>query len=273
MTTEIQTHYCSSGELAAQIRETLLAAGKDIERLTTADLATVDEFHIRGRPATLELAERMGLNPDSHVLDIGSGIGGPARAVAETHGCKVTGIDLTPAFCEAAAELSDWLGLGGKVEFVEGDATDMPFTNDTFDAAMTIHAAMNICDKDAVYEGAKRVLRPGSIFAIYDVLQGEGGPVVFPVPWAREPSISHLATPDDMRRLLTDAGFEIIDEIDSTDAGLDWFKDVASRMQKSGPPPVTFQSFLGGDFPQMARNQVQNLAERRIRTATYVCQA
>jgi ubiquinone/menaquinone biosynthesis C-methylase UbiE len=273
MTTDIQTHYSGSGELATQIRNTLAAAGKDVENLTSHDLAPVDEFHIRGRSATLELAERMRLTPDSHVLDIGSGIGGPARTVAETYGCRVTGIDLTPAFCEAAAEISDWLDLGDKVDIRQGDATDMPFADDEFDAAMTIHAAMNIEAKDAVYEGAKRVLKPGSIFAVYDVLQGEGGPVVFPVPWAREPSISHLATPDDMRRLLTDAGFNILDEIDSTEVGLAWFRDVTARMKESGPPPVTFQSFLGGSFPEMARNQVQNLADRRIRTLTYICQA
>lgn len=273
MSTDIEIHYSGSGDLAARILNSLIAAGKDPERLTSRDLAPVDEFHIRGRRATLELAERMGLSQASHVLDVGSGLGGPARTLAETYGCRVTGIDLTADFCAASEAICEWLNLSDKVRFVQGDACDLQFEDDSFDAAMTIHAAMNIPAKDAVYAGVKRVLKPTGIFAVYDVLQGEGGEVVFPVPWAREPSISHLATPRDMRRLLTDAGFEILEEVDSSEASLAFFQEMTARMAKTGPPPLTFQAFLGGDFPQMARNQVRNLAERRIRTATYICRA
>jgi ubiquinone/menaquinone biosynthesis C-methylase UbiE len=182
MTADIETHYGGSADLAGQIRKSLIAAGKEIERLTTAELAPVDEFHIRGRQATLELAERMELTPDSHVLDFGCGLGGPARTLAETYGCKVTGIDLTASFCDAATELSSWLGLSDKLHFIHGDATDAPFGADSFDAAMTLHVAMNIPAKDALYANARRVLKPGGIFAIYDILQGEGGTVLFPVP-------------------------------------------------------------------------------------------
>jgi ubiquinone/menaquinone biosynthesis C-methylase UbiE len=271
--TDIVTHYGGSADLVARLKDALIATGKDIKQLRTTDLATVDEFHIRGRQATLELAERMRLTQGCRVLDIGSGLGGPARTLAEVYGCRVTGIDLMPSFCEAAAAISDWLGMSDKVQFVHCDATRPPLDPASFDAAMTIHVAMNIPAKDALYAGARRCIKPGGTFAVYDVLQGEGGPVLFPVPWARDPSISHLATPEDMRRLLTGAGFEIQEEIDSTAASHAWFQDMAARMAKSGPPPLTFQSFLGADFPLMARNQVQNLAERRIRTVTYICQA
>jgi ubiquinone/menaquinone biosynthesis C-methylase UbiE len=273
MSSDIETHYGGSGELSARIRDALAAAGKDPARLTSADLATVDEFHIRGRQATLELASRMELTPDSHVLDLGSGLGGPARTLAEACGCRVTGIDLTRSFCDAAAAMSDWVELSDRVRFVHGDATSAPFEPASFDAAMTIHVAMNVAAKDAFYAGARRALKPGRIFAVYDVLQGEGGPVLFPVPWARDASISHLATPARMRELLAGAGFRIEEEIDSTEASLAWFKDVAARMAQSGPPPVGFQLFLGADFPQMARNQVQNLADRRIRTVAYICRS
>jgi ubiquinone/menaquinone biosynthesis C-methylase UbiE len=131
---------------------------------------------------------------------------------------------------------------------------------------------MNIPAKDKMYAQARRVLKPGGIFAVYDVLQGEGGDVVFPVPWAREPSISHLATPDEMKRLLAGAGFKILEAQDSTEESAQWFEQMAARMAQ-GPPPVTFQAFLGGDFPEMARNQVRNLAERRIGTVAYICEA
>jgi ubiquinone/menaquinone biosynthesis C-methylase UbiE len=183
----------------------------------------------------------------------------------------VTGVDLTPAFCAAATELSRWTGLDGRTTFRVADACDLPFDDDSFDAAMTIHAVMNIPDKAAVYREAHRVLRPGGVFALYDVLQGEGGDVRFPVPWARDPSISHLASPQETRDMLTVAGFDLLDETDSTEASLDWFRALSARIAEDGPPPVSFAVFLGDDFPQMAANQVANLSERRIRTVSYLC--
>jgi ubiquinone/menaquinone biosynthesis C-methylase UbiE len=272
MADRVASHYAGGGDLASTIAESLRKAGKDIGKLGTSDLATVDEFHIRGRKATLELAQSLGLIASAHVLDIGSGLGGPARTVAETYGCRVTGIDLTQAFCDAAATLSGWVGLRDRVVFRQGNATSLPFGDAEFDAAMTIHVAMNIAAKDRMYAEARRVLKPGGRFAVYDVLQGEGGEVLFPVPWAREPSISHLATPDAMESLLSGAGFRILVVNDSTEESLKWFEAMAARMTQA-VPAVTFQSFLGDDFPTMARNQVSNLRDRRIRTVTYICQA
>ncbi len=268
----VASHYGGDGDLSKVIADSLRMAGKDIGSLTTADLGTVDEFHIRGRRATLELAGDLNLSASSHVLDIGSGLGGPARTLAETFGCRVTGIDLTQAFCDATTTLSGWVGLSDRVEFQQGDATRLPFDDAVFDAAMTIHVAMNIAAKDRMYAEARRVLRRGGRFAVYDVLQGEGGEVLFPVPWAREPSISHLATPDAMLSLLSEAGFKIVKVEDSTEESQRWFEEMAKRMANAAPA-VSFQAFLGNDFPAMARNQVTNLRERRIRTVSYICEA
>jgi ubiquinone/menaquinone biosynthesis C-methylase UbiE len=268
----VESHYAGGGDVARAIAEGLNRAGKDISKLTTADLGTVDEFHIRGRKATLELARSLNLSVASHVLDIGSGLGGPARTLAETYGCRVTGIDLTQSFCDAATTLSGWLGLRDRVDFQQGDATRLPFADGQFDAAMTIHVAMNIAAKAEMYAETRRVLKPGSRFAAYDILQGEGGEVMFPVPWAREASISHLVTPDSMRSLLTDAGFRIVTVEDSTEESQSWFEAMAARMVDAAPA-VTFQAFLGNDFPEMARNQVRNLRDRRIRTVSYICDA
>jgi ubiquinone/menaquinone biosynthesis C-methylase UbiE len=272
MADKVANHYAGGSNIVSAIAESLRKAGKDIGKLATADLGTVDEFHIRGRQATLELARSLNLSPDSHVLDIGSGLGGPARTLVETCGCRVTGIDLTQAFCDAAATLSDWVGLSDRVSFRQGDATSLPFTNGEFDAAMTIHVSMNIARKDRVYAEAKRVLRPGARFAVYEVLQGEGGDVLFPVPWAREPSISHLVTPNEMQSLLMNAGFKMVDVQDSTEEGQRWFEAMSARIAQGAVPAVTFQAFLGNDFPEMARNQVINLRDRRIRTVTYICE-
>ena len=273
MTDNVASHYSSTDDLAGAIADKLREIGKDVGALTTADLGAIDEFHIRGRKATLELAEGLGLGAVSRVLDLGSGLGGPARTLAETYGCHVTGIDLTPAFCKAATALSAWVGLGDKVSFQQGDATQLPFADGSFDAAMTIHVAMNIAAKDRMYAEARRVLKSGGRFGIYDVVQGEGGDVLYPVPWAREPSISHVATPDEMQALLTAAGFKILSVNYTTDESQRWFEAMAERMKQSGAPPLTFRTFLGEDFPVMTRNQVRNLQERRIRTVSYICAA
>jgi ubiquinone/menaquinone biosynthesis C-methylase UbiE len=269
----IARHYSEDSELAHVIAQSLQDAGKDLKALTTADLSTVDEFHIRGRKATLELAGQMNLDANSHVLDIGSGLGGPARTVAQAYGCRVTGIDLTQAFCDAATVMSDWVGLGKLTSFDQADATDLPFPDEHFDAAMTIHVAMNIAAKDKMYAEARRVLKPGGVFAVYDVLQGEGGDIFYPVPWAREPSISHLATLEQTESLLTDAGFNVLAVEDSTDESQRFFEKLTAEMARTGVSPFAWRLFLGDDFPAMARNQVRNVTERRIRTVTLICTA
>lgn len=267
----VEGHYGGSGAIADAIAEALRAAGRDLQALSTADLAAVDEFHIRGREATHEIADALGIDASSTVLDIGSGLGGAARALAELRGCTVVGVDLTPAFCEAATALSQWTGLATRTSFHVGDATALAFEDASFDAAVTIHAAMNIPDKPAVYREAHRVLRPGGTFVVYDVLQGEGGDVRYPVPWARDASISHLATTEETRTMLAAAGFALVAEHDSTERSLAWFESVAAAHASGTRPPVTFAVFLGDDFGEMARNQVTNLADRRIRTVTFTC--
>jgi ubiquinone/menaquinone biosynthesis C-methylase UbiE len=268
---DVARFYGGSGGLVEAIGSALDAAGFDRAELRPTDLAPVDEFHIRGRAATLEIAEALDLTAESHVLDLGSGLGGPARTLAELMGCTVTGIDLTPEFCEAAAALSEWTSLSDRTAFRSGDATATGLPDASVDAALSVHVAMNIADKPALYAEAFRVLRPGGRFVVYDVLQGEGGDVRYPVPWASDPSTSFLATPGQMRELLHGAGFDLVSEVDSSDESLAWFQQVRARTESDGPPAVTFAAFLGDAFGQMATNQVTNLVERRIRTVMFTC--
>jgi ubiquinone/menaquinone biosynthesis C-methylase UbiE len=268
---EISAFYTGPGGLLAAISSALDAAGVDPTTLRPADLAAVDEFHIRGRAATLEIMEALALSADSHVLDLGSGLGGPARTLAELAGCTVTGVDLTPEFCQVATALSEWTGMSDRTRFQVGDATATGLPDGAVDAALTMHVAMNIPDKLALYSEAFRVLRPGGRFVVYDVLQGEGGEVRYPVPWANDSSTSFLATKKDMRGLLSSAGFDVVSEVDSSDESLVWFQQMRARIQRDGPPAVTFAAFLGDAFAQMAANQVANLTERRIRTVMFAC--
>ena len=272
MSSDVEEHYSAEG-IVERIEAGLCEMGKDLDALTLEDLAPIDQFHIRGHEASMDMAARMGLVADHHVLDIGSGTGGPARLLARTFGCRVTGIDLTESYCEVAATLAEWVGLSANVRYRQGDALDLPFEDDTFDAAITQHVAMNIAAKDRMYAQAHRVLKPGAVFAVYDVMQGPAGEVHFPVPWAADPSISFLATPDETRSLLRDAGFEIVSEIDSSEASLDWFVEMTERLEATGIPPLGFHILLGEQLPTMRRNQVLNLREGRICTVEFICRA
>ena len=272
MRERIQAHYAQR-DLVAAIRDGLRRAGKDIDGLVPADLAAVDEFHVRGRQATLEMAERLGLDATMRVLDVGSGIGGPSRLLAAEYGCRVTGIDLTKEYCRAAAAIASWIGLDDLVEYRQGDALDLPFEDNVFDVAWTQHVAMNVADKAAMYREVRRVLRSGGAFAIYDVLEGAGGDVLYPAPWARDASISFLVTAGELRELVTDAGFRIASWRDTTAAGRDWLREVTRRLQDRGPPPLGFHLLVGADYAQMAENQRRNLEDDRIALIEAVCRA
>lgn len=267
----IQQHYASPG-LGERILSALARAGKDVDRLTPEDLAPIDEFHIRGRAATLELARAAGLDDSKHVLDVGSGVGGPSRCIAREFGCRVTGIDLTEEYCRAAGMLSERVGLAQRVSYRQGDALNLPFPDEAFDVVWTVHTAMNIPDKPRLYREMWRVLKRGGTLAIYDVLAGPAGPVLFPVPWARTPEASFLATPDELRGLLAQAGFRVTDWSDTTEGARAWFAALAEKIRKEGLPPLGFHLLLGPDFQAMAQNQRRNLEEGRIVLAQVVAE-
>jgi SAM-dependent methyltransferase len=259
----VKNHYSSRG-LEARLLAALVAAGKNPDRLTPEDLAAVDEFHIRGRRATVELARLVPLDGSSRVLDVGSGLGGASRYLAVEFGCHVTGLDLTEEYCRVAAMLSRRLGLDSRVCYRHGNALDIPFAKASFDLLWSQHAAMNIPEKSRLYSEMWRVLRPGGVLACYDILAGEGGSVHFPVPWAGDASTSFLVSPQQMRETLEAAGFEILHWQDTTATARAWFQRMGERLQATGPSPLGLQLLLGENFSAMARNQVRNLEEDRI---------
>lgn len=261
----IQTHYHQTHQdLSEVILAALEKSGKDLSCLTLEDLAPIDEFHIRGRTATLELARAAGLDATKYVLDVGSGVGGTSRCLAKEFGCRVTGIDLTDEYCKVAKILTAKTDLLNLVDFQQADATQLPFDDQTFDVVWTEHAAMNISDKAQLYKEMYRVLKSGGTLAIYDVLAGSSESVIFPVPWARTADTSFLIQSAELHQLLVNTGFTVTDWTDTTEAAREWFVRLAEKIKNQGLPPLGFHILLGNDFQLMAQNQRRNLEEGRI---------
>jgi SAM-dependent methyltransferase len=256
---EVAAHY-RLPDLVSIIRAGLAALGKTPERVTLEDLAPVEEFHIGGRPATREVLDQLRLKTGWHILDIGSGIGGPARFAAHEYGVRVTGIDLTSDYVETAATLAQWVGLSDRAIFRQGSATSLPFTQGSFDAAYMLHVGMNIDDKETLCREAARVLRPGALFAIYDVMRLGEGTVTFPMPWAAHEGLSSLATPDTYKEALQLAGFELVDERNRRDFSILFFEQLRAKTDSAGgTPPFGTHLVMGKDTPLKIANLVASL--------------
>ena len=242
----------------------LQRAGLGQGTLNWSDLVPLDQFHVRGLGATRELAEVLNVEAGSEVLDIGCGLGGPARFLAATYGCRVTGIDLSQPFIDVATMLTERCGLKESVLYHQADALNLPFADASFALAWTQHVAMNIADRAGFYASMRRVLRPGGCLAIYDVVAGDRGPPIFPVPWARVPETSFLLTPEAMREALARAGFAEVSWADKTDAGQAWAAEMQAKPEAK-PTPLGLHIVMGPQFAEMAANLGRNLQEGRVR--------
>lgn len=268
-------HY-AAGDLLTRLKSALAAAGLDRPGISPTAIALVDQFHSRGRAATLELAELAGIRGQLRVLDLGCGIGGPARTLAAEFGCGVIGLDLMADYCRAAAYLSRLTGLYSRTQFVCASALAVPFADASFDLLWTQHAQMNIADKSALYGECARLLAPGGRLALYDVLAGKGGPPIFPVPWAGDPGSSFLVSPSELEAEITRAGFRILAWEDRTAAVAAWARESMekrnARAAAADLPAVGLQLLLGPDFPAMADNYALSLAEGRVEVIAAVAE-
>ncbi len=262
-TQRTQTHYGGAG-LIAKVQGALAVFGPEETVLTVPQLAMLDQFHTRGMLATGELAEAMGLEAGMTVLDLGCGIGGPARYLAANYDVRVTGVDLSASFVDTARYLSRRCALDDRTTFLAGDATEPPVAEGSIDRVFLQHVAMNIADRASLYRAIRRALKPGGRFATYDIV-AKGDVPYFPVPWAVSPENSHLLTEAETRAALTAAGFSIDLWRDDTELAAQWF-----AKQLAGGPPAgpSLALVLGADFPVMISNLARNLREGRVGVLT-----
>lgn len=264
----VRDHYRATG-LTERLKMALTVFGPEDQRLTPQQLGALDQFHTRGLAATTELAELAGITADMSVLDVGSGIGGPARFLAATYGCRVTGIDLSEPFVDAARYLTRRTGQSEQVSFHTASAQELPFEGSRFDAVLLQHVAMNISERARLYREIERVLKPCGRFATFDVV-ANGSEPYYPVPWARTPTASFLLTADATREAIEQAGFRTLAWQDDTETAKAWI----TQQRASGPlPSPNLGVVIGPDFAELFTNLARNLLEGRLGILTAVFEA
>ncbi len=250
----------ATGLARQNIEAALVRVGKNPAQLDPADLLMMEDFHSLGRLATAGLVKLAEVTAEDRVLDAGTGIGGTARMLAHEIGCTVTAIDLTQEYCETATWLNESTGLAGRIAVLHADVTELPFEDRSFDVVISQHVQMNVADKPRLYAEAHRVLAPGGRLALWDITAGPEHPIVFPVPWADTPELSHLVTPEALREITESAGFDVAVWNDLTEPAAEAMTQIVSGEL----PPLGIQVFVP-EIRTKGRNIAVNFAENRAR--------
>jgi len=256
-------HQYAMPNLIDSIRKTVLKTGNNIETLTSEDISGFDELHVGGQVYSEKLFKNLSLMKNSRVLDCGSGLGGPARLLSKLCQVKVTGIDLTKDFTAIAHKLSSALDMSDLTQFTTGNVLSMPFTDSTFDTVLNQHFCMNIPDKETLYREIGRVLKPDGFLVIHEIFKGEHKSLNFPVPWARDKSISHLISLQKFQSLLKDNKFTEIYCKDISEESLEWYHQIKTSGKK--PSPLNQFLIFGKDLKKMVKNMQANISDNKIK--------
>jgi SAM-dependent methyltransferase len=257
------SNYYDGPDLVEIVVEAIREAGLEPDRLDVAELAALDEFHALGRPATIALADLVGVRPGSSVLDVGAGIGGPARGLAARFGATVTALDPTERFCRLNEYLLGATGLAEQVQVVRGDALNLPFAAATYELAWVQALLQNIADKPRLVSEIARVLAPGGRLAMFEAVEGRGGPLRdFPVPWADDASGSFLVRAAALREIIVDAGLEILVWNEGPAAQA----EIVAAAAELPPPPDNGLTLglLMPDHEARMEGLARNIAEQRL---------
>jgi len=268
----VSGHY-THGELLDAIRASIGQLGKTIDSITIEDLAPVDEFHVGGRLATENLLDQLNFSEPDQILDVGCGLGGASRYIANKYDTRVTGIDLSQEYIDVGKELSAWVGLDKHVSLYQGSALAMPFEDEAFDGAIMLHVGMNIDDKMKLFVEVYRVLRPCACFGVYDIMQINAGELVYPVPWSTDNSTSRLATPDQYIEALEAAGFKVSTHNNRREFALGFMKQLRLKsVAGGGPPPLGLHILMQDGAAAKIKNLADSIAADLVAPVEIIAQ-
>ena len=202
-------------------------------------LAALDQFHAGGVEAAQRLLRIGAVGAGMTVVDLGAGLGGPARLAAAA-GASVVGIDISPSFVELARALSARCDLSQRVDFRVGDMTALDLPDGFADRVMLIHAQMNIEDKPALARAIARILKPGGQLLAWEVCARDAGQMNWPTPWSIDGADSHLVSADRLRAELEKGGLHITSWEDRGAWVGEWFRQAGRAQPAAGPSLLTF---------------------------------
>lgn len=235
----------------------------DLNNVTRKDIAGVDEFHVRGAEISRELAKIANIN-NSRLLDIGCGIGGPCRMLADEFNCDTVGIDISKEYVATASRLSELVGLSHNTKFIYAEATNLPFQDNEFDVVWTQHVQVNISDKLRFYSEIDRVLKNNGVFIYYEVFKKGTKGVNYPLPWADESRISFLEQSSKIDSILKQLGLVKKQSTDQTESGIKVLERMMDRISKRGVPRLGLNVLMGASTKDKIANLLNGLKEGKI---------
>ena len=242
----VRSHYSRAG-LAEVVLDAVAAGGADLDHLTADDLGSIDQLHHGGAAATGYLLDQLALGPATRLLDVGGGLGGPARLAATRYGCPVLSVDLSPDFVAAARTLTERVGLADRVQHVIASADRLDAGTGTFERAMMVHVGMNLPDKAAVFAEVRRLLVEGALFGLFEQVRTGPGELSYPLPWANDASSSFVVDLATLTATLEAAGFSV---------------ERTEERREIGPPPgstgpqLNPGTVFGPGFAERIRNDI-----------------
>lgn len=252
---KVASHY-SRGDVTKRILTALGLQDAAHGSVRIETLYPVDQLHHGGVSLTERMTKVAGIKPGMMVLDAGSGIGGSARYLADKFGCDVEAMDLSKEFVRTAEDLDKLVGLSGSITHRTGSVTELPYDSGTFEVVWSQNVSMNVYDKQAMFAEALRVLRPGGVYVLTHIGEGNGNSVDYPLPWAMTADTSFAVTPAEVLQVLSDVGFRSI-------------TDHAKGAPTAPPPPmedgqINDSPAMGDDMPQRRANAGRAVADGRL---------